>query len=768
MKDRTAAHPAWERRAASLWALALLACALLLGVQLWRGAPLESRVTAMLPASAQAERFTAAEAHLDRAFASRLLILVSGPDAASAMPDLKRRLHDSGSIERIDDETPPRPDRLLAPYRYRLLTPMLADASESEWQERALSRLFTPGLDADPSRDPFGLLDAWLNARLAGPVSWQDGLPGVTAEGRRWQLLSARLAGSPYAPASQAPLVDAVDAFEQAHPQLTVRRAGLVFHAAAGTRLAKQEITTIGLGSLLGILLLLGWVFRRPGILASLLLPVAAGILFALPLTWAMFGALNLLTLAFGASLIGVAVDYALHLQCARTLHPHHPLARLWPGLALGLVSSLSAYLVQLATPLPGLRQMATFAALGLIGAWLTVRLWLPRLAPPRHPATTAIAARLDRCRLPARPGHWQTGLAVMLLAAMIAAFVGLRTGDDLRHLNPSPQTLVDQQRQVQTLLERGGGQRYLLATADSEPRLLARLESLDEPLSRLVSRDRLRHYRHLAQSVPSPQRQADNLQRVRQRYDQALPGVLNTAGLPLSLAETLDASLAEVPMLTPDAWLNATVGEADRSLWFTTAEGRPTALVLLDGVTPQAAQALGTLADGTSWLDYRDRVASLSDQLGLLRQQIGLWLALAMLGLVLLFGWRYRQRAWRVLLPPLGAVALTFGLFAVLGVGVTLFHLLGMLLVLGIGLDAGIFSTEHPQDAAAWLAISLSCASSLLAFGLLAFSATPALHYLGLTCLVGLVATWALVPFSRGATRSDRHDREFVTHGTE
>jgi predicted exporter len=85
---------------------------------------------------------------------------------------------------------------------------------------------------------------------------------------------------------------------------------------------------------------------------------------------------------------------------------------------------------------------------------------------------------------------------------------------------------------------------------------------------------------------------------------------------------------------------------------------------------------------------------------------------------------------------------------------------------VLGIGLDAGIFSTEHPDDPAAWLAISLSCASSLLAFGLLAFSATPALHFLGTTCLTGLTASWLLVPFSRGPRRPHLAHKEHVSHG--
>src|SRR5690606_275132 len=141
-------------------------------------------------------------------------------------------------------------------------------------------------------------------------------------------------------------------------------------------------------------------------------------------------------------------------------------------------------------------------------------------------------------------------------------------------------------------------------------------------------------------------------------------------------------------------------------------------------------------------------------------------WLALAMFVLGVAFLWRYRLNAWRVLLPPVGAVILTLGIFAALQIGLSLFHLLGLLLVLGIGLDAGIFSTEHPDDPAAWLAITLSCASSLLAFGLLAFSATPALHFLGTTCLIGLTATWCLVPFSRSSKSLAASHTEKTSHG--
>ncbi|WP_163558690.1 MMPL family transporter [Halomonas sp. NO4] len=759
MKDRRA------RVAALAWGLALVACALLLSAQLLRDAPLDTRLTALLPETPRTALLERAEENLDSTVESQVLLLLSGPDAVASLTDLKQRLQASGSIAAFASDNPPRPDQTLAPYRYRLLAAPMVEATAEAWQARGLSRLFTPGIDAELRDDPFGLLDAWIAHRFAGPVTWRDGMPVVSRDGQRWVLMSATLAGSPYDMARQRPLVKAIADFEQAHPELEVLRAGLVFHAAAGTRQAKREITTIGLGSLVGILFLLAWVFRRPAVLASLLLPVAAGVLFALPLTWTLFGTLNLLTLAFGASLIGLAVDYALHLQCARALHPCYALSRLWPGLALGLISSLTAYLIQLATPLPGLRQMATFTALGLLGAWLTVRLWLPLLPLSPHPATLAVAERLNHIRLQSKAaGPWLV-LTALGLIALGLALTTLSAEDDLRQLNPSPPDLVREQQQVQALLERTTGQHYLVVTDTTEERLLERLEGLDAPLSRLVSDGHLSSYHHLAQAVPSAATQNRNLARVRQRYTEALPGLLDAAQLPSNLSETLQAPLISPPMLTPETWLKSLAGNADRALWLGDANV-PAALVQLEGVDASAQRALTQLAAGSSELHYRDRVGELTAQLAQLREQITRWLGLALLALIGLFGWRYRRRAWRVLLPPVGAVLLTLGLFAVLGIGVTLFHVLGLLLVLGIGLDAGIFSTEHPEDPAAWLAISLSCASSLLAFGLLALSATPALHQLGLTCLAGLVATWALVPFARATGSPDTYQKEQASHG--
>jgi predicted exporter len=64
---------------------------------------------------------------------------------------------------------------------------------------------------------------------------------------------------------------------------------------------------------------------------------------------------------------------------------------------------------------------------------------------------------------------------------------------------------------------------------------------------------------------------------------------------------------------------------------------------------------------------------------------------------------------------------------------------------VLGIGLDMGIFLQESGNAPQTWQAVSLSCVTSLLAFGLLSLSQTPVLYHFGLIVLIGLSLTWIL-----------------------
>ncbi|WP_052384266.1 MMPL family transporter [Cobetia amphilecti] len=777
-----------------LWAAALLLCALLLAAKIvpqspWRGA-IDTRITAMLPQQERSPLAARAESLDDTA--NRLVILVGADDASAAA----RKQRDAAAqalrqalapIARLDDGKSLESLRLPAEVQPALIATSLAGLSDDDWQARALRQLFQPGGQRDLIRDPFGLAGAWQSWLTPANLSLSGGqlllrAPTSSADqpGNGYRLISATLIGSAYAMSDQQALAQAVNGVKADYPDVQLLRSGLVFHASNGARQAKQEMSTIGLGSLIGVLLLLWAVFRTPRRLPLLLVPVATGVLFALPLTWWAFGSLHVLTLAFGASLIGISIDYVLHLECMRrlTTNGRGGLAALWPGLTLGLCSSLAAYLAITLTPMPGLRQMGMFAALGLIGAWLSVRLWLPQLPlPAQATRVDSPAARAAGCLARAIPGKrsWQA-LGLLLLAAL-ASLYGLRSDDRLTQLNPSPASLINEQREVQRLLAEPDGLRYLIVQAETDAALLTRLHALEGTFQQLNARQQLGHWASLAQQLPTLEQQQANLGAMRERTRTLLPQVLSTAGLPPELVKPAEQAIADAHPLRPADWVALPAGEMGQRLWLD-SRSAAIGIVRFGDVTTEGGEALARLAADDDSLEYVDQVARLSTTLGRIRSEMAWLVGGAVVLISLLLALRYRRSTWRALLPPLGGLVLTLAALTLAGVGLNLFHLLGLLLVLGIGLDAGIFCAEHPARSAdkgnptrsanekaeqgkaqtsasrasqaSLLAISLSCASSLLAFGLLSFSQTPALAALGLACLLGLSATWCLVPFAR------------------
>ncbi len=112
---------------------------------------------------------------------------------------------------------------------------------------------------------------------------------------------------------------------------------------------ANREVNTIGWGSLAAVLLLVWLAFRslRPLLLVALSLLVGCAV--AMTVTVLVFGKVHLLTLIFGASLVGVAEDYGIHWFASRqgvaSERRWSLLRHLLPGLWLALLTSAMAYL---------------------------------------------------------------------------------------------------------------------------------------------------------------------------------------------------------------------------------------------------------------------------------------------------------------------------------------------------------------------------------------------------------------------------------------
>src|SRR6185503_196108 len=125
-----------------------------------------------------------------------------------------------------------------------------------------------------------------------------------------------------------------------------------------------------------------------------------------------------------------------------------------------------------------------------------------------------------------------------------------------------------------------------------------------------------------------------------------------------------------------------------------------------------------------------------------------------------------FTLRSWRsvvnVLAPLVAAVIITMGLLALAGGALTIFHLVGLLLVVAIGSNYSLFFDRQAmrgQDSERTLvSLALANLSTVVAFGLLAFSKVPVLQALGSTVAIGAALALACSAILMGRHAGEKH----------
>ncbi|MCL2875034.1 MAG: MMPL family transporter [Betaproteobacteria bacterium] len=745
--------------------LALLAGVLLTHILPWRG-QIDTDLLALLPVDERNPHAEAALKTLTQHGERELVLLLAAKDAATAQ---RAARHVRESL-REAPLTPQAPQAqieamrdLYFPYRAGFITDQdlrwIGRADHSAQVQRALALAYQPfaGGTLNWRDDPFGFFGNWMmQLGAASPARpYGDTLMVQTAE-RHYAVLLYQLTQSAFSSNLQKRLAADLSAVRnelaQQFPDVQLLRAGVVLHATAAAQQAQFEMSLIGSGSLLCCVLLTWFVFRNFKALRLILLSLAAGALAALSLTWLMFDRLHALTLVFGASLIGVAVDYGV-LVMAQHLNDPEPgwprFRRLLPTLSLVLVAPALAYLGLLLMPFPGMRQMACFAVCGIISAWLTIMLWYPYLLPPSLPVTPLAGWLMKMLqhwpRWRATPAQW----AIAALAA-IAIGVGmsqLKTDDDIRNLVNSDPELLREHLDVARALELPSPAQLFLITGTDPEEVLQHEEALLEKLTPLLATGKLTGFDAISRWLPSRERQ-----QVAWEAQQTLTGAR------AALAEELEllgdwATATRQASLTADEWLAQPATKPLRYLWQgRSADGRYSSIVLLKGLhDADTARQLAALSDAhTQWVDKTAEVSSLMGRYRtLLSSVLAAAYILAPLALLAFF----RRQTWRVVMPSLLATLGTLAVMGYAGVPLQLLNVLTLLLVFGMGIDYGLFLVAQRSDARAFLAICVAASLTLAAFGLLAVSSTPALQTIGVTTVLGIGLAWLFTPLFREHT---------------
>ncbi len=593
------------------------------------------------------------------------------------------------------------------------------------------------------------------------------------------------------------------DAVQRAKPgELTVGYTGAYAIAHAAERSIRADMTRSIIGSVVLLQVLFLLTYRAWWAFGVAFAPVGLGVLVAFGVFAWLGRPLSPPTAVVGAMLAGLGLDYTIHYLS----HYHtadrpgpaaatHVVRTLGPTLVMACVTSVIAFGVIGLSGIPSLRDFAFIGTTGLISAWLAAFVVLP--------AVLSLAQRRARGRRPEAPplgSRWRfepilrgaiaarrVGVPALVLlavgAALVLAWPGgvVRFSSDLAVMHPQPnEPLALQERVTRTFPGRGDALLVLLE-AESHTALISKAHRVARHVEHDAAAGRwvgsvagLHTLLPDPDAVPARRAAAAELDtdRIAEDFDAAVraspfaPEALADYGRFLQDLLRPDepptvADLRRYPGLAGPLLPHDTAGSQDVRTThhavavlflkeaITTARERAEAVTAIRGAL---APVTGTTLTGMSVVGH-DAAAAVARDLQRLAP-----IAAGAVAVLLLVGFRSLRDAALALVPLAVGVLLLLAWMKLTDVRLNLVNLVAIPLLVGLGVDDGVFTMGVARSArrrgvsrgqllreltASAHAITMTSATTLLAFGSLMLTSTPAIRSLGQVLAAGVITCW-------------------------
>ena len=546
-------------------------------------------------------------------------------------------------------------------------------------------------------------------------------------------------------------------AFDASRKQLQVssariRMTGPGVFAVQSRASIRDDAWRLSLIATLLVATMLLLLYRSPRVLMLGLFPVASGALAGIAAVSLGFGSVHGITLGFGVTLIGEGVDYAIYLFTQIEQHdtPQNTLRRIWPTLRLGVMTSICGFSAMLFSGFTGLAQLGLFSIAGLLAAVGTTRWVLPNLLPDGfsvHASTRLSSTLMKLVKIAPRA---RLALAVLVVAAL-SLLILKRDGlwnDSLASMSPISQELQTLDQQLRNDMGAPDVRYMLVLEAPDQESVLQQGEAIAAVLRSQVQDGALQGY----DTPPLPSRRAQQARLSALPDATTLDANLRLALRDLPFSGTTFApfpqdiaAAKQQPLLDRESMQHSSLGLKLDSFLLQNASGWRLMLPLrgvqdaarIEQGIRHATEAPFILLDmkhesEQMFHDYR-REATHNALIG----------ALAIVAL-LFASLRSARRVFEVSLPLLAAVIIVTAGLILSGHTLTIFHLIGLLLVVAVGSNYTLFFDQRctsAQDRERTVtSLLFANTSTVLGFGLLSFSQSPVLNAIGSTVAAGAV----------------------------
>lgn len=524
-----------------------------------------------------------------------------------------------------------------------------------------------------------------------------------------------------------------------------------VFSVAAHGEISR-DVTRVSTLSSVAVILVFLLLFRSFAALHWVMLVQTAAFVVGALATALIFPQVHSLTLALGASLIGICVDYPMHVMVHCAKHQDAPEATaklLWPSLFMGGLTTVIGYAAMGMTGFPGFEQIAVFALFSIAASLGLTRWVLPALLANTRLQVAhlpGIADWVDFCGR-YRKTLWLVFVLLVLLA--LAALPRVRWMEDMQKLALDMTTLKQQDQTVRAHFSSIEPGRFVLIEAEDIETALQRSEAAERRLRQLQQAGVLLEYHGLFPWLSSEALQAQNAQvydrAVTPAFQQAWLNALRQAELSTEKLGNLPAAIAEP--LRAQTLLQTPVRQVLSGQWLQGEHKVMLALWLGKHEPAALSQGLQGLA-GVRYFSQKDQLDKLATQYRDRSLQM-LVIGIVIMGVFIGLQQPRIKTVFLTLLPSLAAVLFIFAIWAVMGEEVSFLHVIGLLLSVSLCVDYGIFFMENrAQDTdVTYHAIASSTLTTLASFGALGIGNTPTLPILALSVSLGVTVGFLLCP---------------------
>ncbi|MBU0483429.1 MAG: hypothetical protein KKB30_02810 [Proteobacteria bacterium] len=492
----------------------------------------------------------------------------------------------------------------------------------------------------------------------------------------------------------------------------------------------------------------------------------------AIALLYAVNGRVSAMALGFGIVLLGIGVDFAVHIYvgCRTDQAAGKISTDLRKSLIMAFLTTITVFAVLLLSKVPAHRQMAFLAIVGL--SWALILAWhfVPSISGKSF-GPSELGIRLLGARGLLKYGHhWRPVkllVWLIILGAGMAVWPSLHYNGDLRALDVPTQKVINDERAFRQTWGGEQEQAFVVAVAPDQGEVL---DVNDRVYDLLRREERLAEVQSVATVLPGPLRQEKNIS-IWQTFWQARLGkfepelrqaAIESGFTGQAFQPFLDGLSVKPVRMASDHLLDGplrpfinslfrrvtepAVGDSGRQELFLAAT-----LIPDNGENAEVLARISREIDGATVLSnsrWRRKV-----EIDLKNDIIRLFSIAAVLVILICALFFRRFRPVVAVLAPVTSSLAAMALFAALTGGeLNIMHALMGIMVVGLSVDYGIFIAKSclagVDDGRAFMAVSICAVSTLSGFGVLSFAVHPALHALGVTVLVGIGAAWPTALF--------------------